>query len=44
MKKRSVAGLAITAALLTSPLLPTPEYAAGANFKDIEKSYAKDAF
>lgn len=43
MKKRSAAGLAITAALLASPLLPTPGYAAGVNFKDIEKSYAKDA-
>ncbi|MGX2959375.1 S-layer homology domain-containing protein [Peribacillus sp. JNUCC 23] len=43
MKKQAIAGLVVSAVLLTSPVLPTHGYAATSSFTDIENSFAKDA-
>ncbi|WP_028390646.1 S-layer homology domain-containing protein [Bacillus cihuensis] len=43
MKKQAIAGLVVSAVLLTSPVLPTHGYAATNSFTDIENSFAKDA-
>ncbi|RDI41673.1 S-layer homology domain-containing protein [Falsibacillus pallidus] len=43
MKKQTIAGLVVGAALLASPVLPSQGYASSSSFTDIENSYAKDA-